>query len=489
MIEMNIWQKIFGLLLILMAVPVNAQELESREYYQDILSETGKQIVFDAGEMVEDAGVYNEYHWDFGDGGSAEGLGVLHSYIKPGFYEASLELRNGESDKKIFFGIYVFNELFVAIVDGTVDREKLKTLEEMVFDDGMMLWVISGQSVKTTGEVVDLVMDSRDVIGRANGIMLWGAGNFGLDVLVQLAQRSDINLENLNVINVSGQRFGNLRKTADSAFKLSAPKSLILVNDRAVDYVNYFDDIDKFADKLDSEGLNYEIIGIKDRFRLEPAADWLVLTRLIDYTLSQGVSLSTIVLILSMPIIALLIVLVRSLFGIKAFGIYVPSLITLAFLESGLGYGTLVFMIVLAIGTLTRLSMRKIRILYLPRMALILTSVSLGLIVTMAIAAYFEITGLKTLSIVPLLTMVVLTEKFISAQIRYGFYPSLSLTLETFAISAVCYWLVGWQTLRILMISYPEWLLLVIPILILIGRWTGLRLTEYWRFRGLINKK
>jgi len=481
---------VVGILFFLtMPAVTRAADEEDRTIARDILAETGKQVVFDAGEMLSDAENYDEYHWDFGDEASAEGLGVLHNYVKPGFYEASLELRKGEENKKIYFGIYVYDELFVAVVDNTVDQVKLKEVEGKVFNEGMLLWVVSDKQVKTNDEVVDLVMDSRDVIDRADGIMFWGSGSFGLDVLVQLAQRSDIDLTNLNVINVSNQRFGTLRKTADSAFKLAGPKSLILVNERAIDLVHYFDDIDRFTEKLDEEGLTYEIIGIKDRFRLEPAASWLIMTRMVDYALAKGVPLTTILLILSMPLVALLIALVRSLFGIKAFGIYVPSLITLAFLESGLRYGALVFVIVLAIGTLARLVLRRLRILYLPRMALILTAVSLGLIVTMVVAAYFDLSGLKTLSIVPLLTMVVLTEKFISAQIRYGFRQSLSLTLETFAISIVCYLLVGWQTLRVLMVAYPEWILFVIPVLILIGRWTGLRLTEYWRFRWLIGKK
>ncbi len=110
----NWWMVLLGLLLLIS--PVRAQEVNDRDVYQDILSETGKQIVFDAGEIVEDVNGYSEFHWDFGDGGSAEGLGVLHSYIKPGFYEASLELKQEEDSKKVFFGIYVYSELFVAVV-------------------------------------------------------------------------------------------------------------------------------------------------------------------------------------------------------------------------------------------------------------------------------------------------------------------------------------------------------------------------------------
>ncbi|MFA4930582.1 MAG: 7TM domain-containing protein [Patescibacteria group bacterium] len=479
------------LVLLLNIAPAVAQEenILKEEIRTRILSPVGKQIVFDAGEMVKENINYDEYHWSFGDGGSAEGKGVLHSYMQPGYYEVKLATTKEDLGDNYYIDVYIYNSLFVGVIDNSIDRDYVSSVENYVFERGALFWIIGGVDKNVTvDEIVDEVISNSEIVNKASGMVVWGAGNFGLDLLVKLSQRSEIDFGDLNVAIVTAGRLSSLTKTAYSSFNLVNPQSLILIGDNALKNIVNLSDTDGFVSSLEEEALAYELIGIKDRFRLEPVASWMLMTRLISYILFKGVPLSTIALILTIPIIALLIALARQVVGIKAFGIYVPSLITLAFLESGLRYGTVVFLVVLAVGTIARLVLKKLRILYLPRMALILTAVALGLLLMMGVASYFNVSGLKTLSIVPLLTMVILTEKFVSAQIRYGFGPALKLTWETFVLSAVCYLLVGWESLKVFIVSYPEWLLLVIPILILLGRWTGLRVLEYWRFRRVINK-
>jgi len=50
----------------------------------------------------------------------------------------------------------------------------------------------------------------------------------------------------------------------------------------------------------------------------------------------------------------------------------------------------------------------------------------------------------------------------------------------------ICYWVVEWQFLQNLMLSYPEIILLLIVVNFLLGKWTGLRLFEYIRFREVM---
>ncbi|MFC1623148.1 7TM domain-containing protein, partial [Patescibacteria group bacterium] len=62
--------------------------------------------------------------------------------------------------------------------------------------------------------------------------------------------------------------------------------------------------------------------------------------------LTQHVPEETARMILMFPIIVTLIAFIRQVIGIKAFGIYTPSLITFAFLamgESGAKYGIAIF--------------------------------------------------------------------------------------------------------------------------------------------------
>jgi hypothetical protein len=210
---------------------------------------------------------------------------------------------------------------------------------------------------------------------------------------------------------------------------------------------------------------------------------------IIEYMINQGVPQETIVLLLMLPIVATVIAFARQIIGIRGFGIYTPLIISLAFLATGLKYGLALFITVLLVGTLTRLLVKRFRLLYLPRMAIVLTAVALGILLLLLAGAYADRRGLIAASIFTILIMGTLVEKFISVQIERGARGAVILTSETLFLSIICYWLASWSWLQNQALVYPIWFILgAIIINILLGKWTGLRLSEYWRFREVIKR-
>ncbi|MCX6765375.1 MAG: hypothetical protein NT136_00150 [Candidatus Moranbacteria bacterium] len=207
-----------------------------------------------------------------------------------------------------------------------------------------------------------------------------------------------------------------------------------------------------------------------------------------QYFISQGVPLDTVILLLMFPIIATLIAFLRQVVGIKAFGIYTPSIVIFAFLATGLKYGIAIFVSVILVGMLVRYLLKKLRILYLPRVAITLSIVALAILGILVVGGSQHRTGLAAVSIFPLLIMITIVEKFVAAQIEKGNRTAFILALETLLISLGGYYLAKWELLRILIISFPWIVLLVILINIFLGKWTGLRLIEYLRFREVFKK-
>ncbi|MBL7155055.1 MAG: hypothetical protein ISS88_00930 [Candidatus Portnoybacteria bacterium] len=206
-----------------------------------------------------------------------------------------------------------------------------------------------------------------------------------------------------------------------------------------------------------------------------------------QYMINQGVPQETVVLLLMLPLVATIIALARQVIGIKGFGIYTPLIISFAFLATGLKYGLVLFMTILLVGTLIRLLVKRFRLLYLPRMAIVLTSVALAILLLFLEGAYSGRRGLIAASIFAVLIMVTLVEKFIAAQIERGARGAIILTSETLLLSIICYWLASWLWLQNLVLLYPLWIILgSIAVNIFLGKWTGLRLSEYWRFREVI---
>jgi len=215
----------------------------------------------------------------------------------------------------------------------------------------------------------------------------------------------------------------------------------------------------------------------------------------ITFFVSNGVPLETVVLILMLPIIATMIAFFRQVFGVKAFGIYTPSIITFAFLAIGTGsrwsgvkYGTAIFVGVIFIGMITRFILKKFRLLYLPRVALTLSVVALLILFMLGLGGALHRTGLASVSIFPLLIMITIVEKFVAAQIEKGTKTAVILATETLFISLLGYFLASWNMLIQIIVQYPWVILLTFPVNFALGKWTGLRMAEYWRFKEVLKK-
>ncbi len=211
----------------------------------------------------------------------------------------------------------------------------------------------------------------------------------------------------------------------------------------------------------------------------------------INFIVEQGVPLQTVALLLMLPIVVTLVAFFRQVIGIKAFGIYTPSIITfalLAFDPNGLKYGIAIFISVIAVGTLSRLLMKQFRLLYLPRVAMTVSIVSLSILGVLVLGGMFQRTGLAAVSIFPLLIMITLAEKFVATQIEKGSRIALILAVETLVISVTGYFLVSWDTLITLILSHPWIVLVTFVINFSLGKWTGLRITELLRFRTIIKR-
>jgi len=211
---------------------------------------------------------------------------------------------------------------------------------------------------------------------------------------------------------------------------------------------------------------------------------------IINFFLSEGIPFETVILILMLPIIATFIAFLRQVVGIKAFGIYTPLIITFAFLATnGLKYGIAIFLAVILAGMMMRFVLKPFRLLYLPRVAIMLTVVAFAILLMLTFGGSFRRTGLASVSIFPILIMITLVEKFVAVQIEKGNKTAIVLALETLLISVIGFYLASWETLIKVLATDPWLVFLTLPINFFLGKWTGLRLSEYLRFRKILKKQ
>ena len=189
--------------------------------------------------------------------------------------------------------------------------------------------------------------------------------------------------------------------------------------------------------------------------------------------------------LLMIPIGALIMVLMRNIVGIDAFGTFMPVLIALSFRETKLLWGAILFTLLVTLGLSIRFLLEKLRLLLVPRLGAVLIVVML---LMMVISVMSHKLGMETGLSVALFPMVIIAmtiERMSVVWEEVGAADAMRAAAGSLLVASVAYLAMGMKWLEHLIFTFPELLLLVLAIVILIGRYTGYRLTELARFRAL----
>jgi hypothetical protein len=190
--------------------------------------------------------------------------------------------------------------------------------------------------------------------------------------------------------------------------------------------------------------------------------------------------------LLLLPVAALIICVFRNIVGLSSFGTFAPALIGLAFHEINTLPGILVFVTILLVGWLMRRVLDYYHLLQVPRVAVMLTLI-MGVLITAVIAAHHF--GAATTAYISLFPMVILTgmvERFWTLETEDGLSASFKTLIHTMFISTVIALVLGRVWLVRHLFRYPETLGLIMAVQLLIGRYTGYRLSELLRFRDFL---
>lgn len=223
---------------------------------------------------------------------------------------------------------------------------------------------------------------------------------------------------------------------------------------------------------------------------VKPLSPLTFIQHAIRRAVNEGVPPNLLVLVLLFPVITAFIAASRHIIGLEGFGVYTPAVLAVTLVSTGIGTGLLLFCIILIAASVGRTVLRQFKLQYLPRTALMLWFVSLtvfGLLLVSPALTNLNI-NLVSVSIFPILMLVLLSENFIEAQLAGSQSRAIQLTLETMVLAVICAMIMRMSEVQRFVILYPE-LTIVLILLgdIAVGRYTGLRLSEFLRFKPIID--
>lgn len=200
------------------------------------------------------------------------------------------------------------------------------------------------------------------------------------------------------------------------------------------------------------------------------------------------VPLQALNLILVLPVIAFVVVICRNFVGIETFGTFSPVLISLAFLTTGLYWGTAIFVVIVGLGAALRTALQRLRLHLVARLAILIGLVSAVMIGLTVVGAYLGVGALLQVSLFPMVIMSNLIENFTASQVEFGTREAVRITAHTLSVCVLCYGAVEWTGLPSFLLAFPETLLGVLALEVAAGKWRGLRLLEVRRFYALLRR-
>jgi len=193
-------------------------------------------------------------------------------------------------------------------------------------------------------------------------------------------------------------------------------------------------------------------------------------------------------ILLTIPVGALILVLLRNVVGIRTFGTFMPVLIALAFRETQLAWGLVLFSLVVALGLAARFYLDHLKLLLVPRLASVLIIVVLLMAALSVLSHFFGVERGLSVALFPMVIMTMTIERMSIVWEERGRNEALRQGLGSLFVAAVAYLFMTIRLVEHLVFVFPELLLVILAITLMLGRYTGYRLTELWRFRALAGK-
>lgn len=203
----------------------------------------------------------------------------------------------------------------------------------------------------------------------------------------------------------------------------------------------------------------------------------------------RGVSSETIALLLILPMVATLVSVFHYVLGWSGYGIFMPTMIAVALLATGIPGGLFLFGVILLVSLLCNRILRKFKLHFWPARSINLMFISVTVFGLMAVSSYFELFDITRITLFPILFMILLVEEFVRTQLIKSKSEANKLTLGTLFLAILGAVVMSLIQIRNWVLLNPDLtILLLIVVNIIVGNYKGIRLMEIKRFRKAIRK-
>lgn len=212
---------------------------------------------------------------------------------------------------------------------------------------------------------------------------------------------------------------------------------------------------------------------------------------LFNYTIYDLPSLEQNILkwLMIFPLGILLVVILRNVVGISTMGTFTPMLIAMSLVRTGFISGFICFSVIIALGLLIRTLLTRLNLLLVPR----ISAVVIFVIIIMQLLTVFgyraEWKVIASAAFFPIIITAWIIERACITWEEEGVRNATKQIVNTLFVAVITYFVISSAYIRHIMFAFNEWNFVILALVMLLGTYTGYRLTELKRFAPLAGKK
>lgn len=194
---------------------------------------------------------------------------------------------------------------------------------------------------------------------------------------------------------------------------------------------------------------------------------------------------NTFKLLLLIPLGALVVVILRNLVGIQTSGTFMPILIALTFLQTTLLWGLALFLVVVSVGLFMRSYLSHLNLLLVPRISAVLVFVIVIFVAISVISIKMDFEQGLQVTFFPMIIISWTIERMSVLWEEEGPRDVFIQGGGSLFTACIVYLVMTNKFLGHLTYAFPELLLVLLAIILIIGSYSGYRLSELRRFEPM----
>ncbi|CAA0084044.1 Uncharacterised protein [BD1-7 clade bacterium] len=192
--------------------------------------------------------------------------------------------------------------------------------------------------------------------------------------------------------------------------------------------------------------------------------------------------------ILLIPFGALVVVFLRVIVGVRTSGTFMPILIAVAFVQTQLIPGIIMFISIVSVGLLIRFFLTRLNLLLVARISAVVIVVIAIMASFSIISAKLGLTQVMTITFFPMIILAWTIERMSVLWEEEGPKEVVIQGFGSLAMASVAFLVMTNSYIEHLTFNFPEVLYILLALMLLLGSYNGYRLTELRRFRPMVEE-